>query len=115
MKLQRYLIERPVVSASGSQIFYVDATSEEDALEKHKSGKGDIYENECEVTSLGEPFVMGKTKLDDFGAGAEDMKEEDFRTLVNLLREISGTLKFTDPLKERILLTLVGVNALTDG
>lgn len=63
----RYLIERSVKSASGSQIFYVDATSEEEAIAKLKKGEGGIYANECEVISLGEPYICGQTNTNDYG------------------------------------------------
>lgn len=106
MKIQRFLVERPVDSASGSQIFYVDATSESEAIRKHKLGEGDIYANECEVTSLGEPCVTGTVELDDFGMSGEK-SHIDVSELTILLRDISETLPSSDPLKERILNTLV--------
>jgi hypothetical protein len=65
--MKRFLIERPVTAAEGTQIFWVDAESEEDALEKHEAGEGGIYADVCEVQSLGEPSVCGTIEPDDFG------------------------------------------------
>lgn len=65
--MKRYLIETSVQRAEGSQCWYVDASSEAEALQKYKNGDGDIYSSDVDVTALGEPEICGKTELDDFG------------------------------------------------
>lgn len=63
---QRYLYRAEVTSASGSQMFYVDAESQDEADELIEKG-GEIYTNEVEVTDLSELEPCGTTTLDDFG------------------------------------------------
>lgn len=65
--MKRFLINTDVVDAQGVQTWYVDAESEDEALEKFNAGAGEIYENEVEVTKLGDPEICGETTLDDFG------------------------------------------------
>ena len=48
-------------------MFWVDAESEEEALERHEAGESEMYASECEVTQLGESEVTGTTTLDDTG------------------------------------------------
>ena len=50
-----YMIE----SCYGSQVFSVDAESEEEAIEKHKNGESEFVEEEIEVQSLEkEPYEV---------------------------------------------------------
>jgi len=77
MTLKRFLIERTVTSAAGTQIFFVDANSEEEALAKHKNGDGGMYSSEVEVQSLGEPCISGTTNLDDGGDFANNPNKEE--------------------------------------
>ena len=65
--MKRFLILTSVLNAEGYQTWYVDADTEEEALRKYDEGGGDIYSSEVDVTSLGEPEVMGETTLDDVG------------------------------------------------
>lgn len=65
--MKRFLIERAITSAEGTQTFWVDATDEGDALARHEAGEGGIYTDNCEVQGLGEPSVCGETEADDFG------------------------------------------------
>lgn len=85
----RYLIERSVESASGSQIFYVDATSDEEAIAKHKKGEGGIYANECEVTSLGVPSISGQTNTNDYGDYAD---QADLHISFNAVEQWLGSI-----------------------
>lgn len=64
---KRYLIETSVKNTAGSQTWYVDATSEAEALEQYEQGECDLYASNVEVTSLGEPEISGETTLGDFG------------------------------------------------
>ena len=66
-ELKRYLIQCEVIEASGSQIFYVDAGTEEEAIERFANGEGNFYADEVEVTNLSEGWVCGTTDLDDRG------------------------------------------------
>ena len=65
--LKRFLIQTSVENAEGSQTWYVDAENEAEALQKYNNGECDMYANEAEVTSLGQPELAGETTLDDFG------------------------------------------------
>lgn len=65
--LKRFLISHDVVNASGTQVFWVDAESEDEAMAKHQAGESDMYSSEVEVTKLGEPSLCGTTSLDDTG------------------------------------------------
>ncbi len=67
MPKKRFLIERPITSASGTQTFWVDADTEEEALARHEAGEGDIYTSNCEVMGLGKPAIVGETSMDDTG------------------------------------------------
>lgn len=66
-KLERHLIVTSVEHAEGTQTWWVDATSSDEALAKFEAGDGEIYSNEVEVTKLGEPAHAGIVDLDDFG------------------------------------------------
>ncbi len=65
--MKRFLIQTSVENAEGSQTWYVDAETEAEALQKYDDGDCNIYADESEVTSLGEPELAGETTLDDFG------------------------------------------------
>ena len=65
--MKRYLIHTSVQGAEGFQTWYVDATTEEEAMDKYRNGDSDIYVSEVDVTSLGDPEIEGTTTLDDFG------------------------------------------------
>jgi hypothetical protein len=69
--MKRFLIDTSVENAEGSQTWYVDAKTEEEALAKFKSGDCNIYESNVEVTRSGEPEISGEVPLDDFGRFAE--------------------------------------------
>lgn len=64
--MKRFLYSFDVKAASGTQVFYVDAETQEEADELIQAG-GEIYSNEVEVTDLGEPVRAGETGIDDFG------------------------------------------------
>ena len=65
--MKRFLIQTSVENAEGSQTWYVDAETEAEALKKYNDGDCNMYQNEVDVTSLGEPELAGETSLDDFG------------------------------------------------
>ena len=69
--MKRFLIDTSVENAEGTQTWFVDAETEEEALEKYKSGFCDLYESNVEVTRCGEPEISGEVPLDDFGRFAE--------------------------------------------
>ncbi len=74
--MKRFLIETSVENAEGSQTWYVDATSEAEALEKYDRGDCDLYASNVDVTSLGEPEISGETTPDDFGDFAKDQSAQ---------------------------------------
>jgi hypothetical protein len=65
--MKRFLFQYGVKNASGSQTFYVDAESLDEARKLLDRDGGDLYSNEVEVTDLTEPEYEGETTLDDFG------------------------------------------------
>ena len=65
--MKRFLYTASVKRADGSQTFYVDAESQEDADRLIEAGGGEMYASEVEVTDLGELEPSGTTTLDDFG------------------------------------------------
>lgn len=70
-RIERHLIETSVEEAAGTQVWWVDAISKEDALLKFDAGEGEIYGSEVEVIKIGEPWHSGTTSLDDFGDSSE--------------------------------------------
>ena len=65
--VQRYLFQRSVESAEGSQTCYVDAETLVDAERILRETGGDLYCEEVNVSSLGDPEFVGTTTVDDFG------------------------------------------------
>lgn len=98
MKKRRFLIERQVTSAEGTQTFWVDAENEDDALAEHRAGKGGIYSDECEVQGLGEPEIAGETELDDFGDFSPEStsKSEEAPLQSALLESLKQCLNFIE-------------------
>lgn len=70
--MKRFLFEYPVLGTHGTQVFYVDAETADDALHLLEGGGGAIYSEEIEVTDIGEPELCGETTLDDFGEFGEE-------------------------------------------
>lgn len=92
--LTRYLIECMVTDAGGSQIFYVDAHSEAEAMAKYKSEGGQFYEDSAEVLSLGEPCISGITSCDDGGhLGERDLQSFRLDAAEKLVEQMVGALK----------------------
>jgi hypothetical protein len=69
--MKRFLIDTSVENAEGTQTWFVDAETEEEALDKFSAGGCDLYESNVEVTRCGEPEISGEVPLDDFGRFAE--------------------------------------------
>ena len=69
--MKRFLIDTSVENAEGTQTWFVDAETEEDALDKFSAGGCDLYESNVDVTQCGEPEISGEVPLDDFGRFAE--------------------------------------------
>jgi hypothetical protein len=67
MTVKRFLFDHEVKSVHGTQTFYVDADSLEEARALMASSGGTFYAQEIEVTDLGEPEPAGETTLDDTG------------------------------------------------
>lgn len=79
LKLKRHLFITSVENAEGTQTWWVDAASKEDALAKFEAGNCEIYSSEVEVTKLGEPEYLGATSLDDFGDAENKTEIESLR------------------------------------
>jgi hypothetical protein len=69
--MKRFLIDTSVENAEGTQTWFVDAETEEEALDKFSAGGCDLYESNVDVTQCGEPEISGEVPLDDFGRFAE--------------------------------------------
>ena len=69
--MKRFLIETSVENAEGTQTWFVDAETEEEALDKFSAGGCDLYESNVDVTQCGDPEISGEVPLDDFGRFAE--------------------------------------------
>ena len=69
--MKRFLIDTSVENAEGTQTWFVDAETEEDALDKFSAGGCDLYESNVDVTQCGEPEISGEVPLDDFGRFAD--------------------------------------------
>lgn len=69
--MKRFLIDTSVENAEGTQTWFVDAETEQEALNKFSSGTCDLYESNVEVLRCGEPEISGVVPLDDFGQFAE--------------------------------------------
>lgn len=52
--MKRYVAIRHIASASGTQLFEVEANSKEEAFRKFENGEGNFVEEEIEVESLEE-------------------------------------------------------------
>lgn len=66
--MKRYLYNASVEGAGGSQTFYVDAETREEADAKLKAnGPTDIYAADVDVTDLGKFEFDSETSVDDFG------------------------------------------------
>lgn len=65
--MKRFLFQRSVENAGGTQTFYVDAETQEEAESIARDEGGEFYSEEVEVTALGEPEFCGETSLDDYG------------------------------------------------
>jgi hypothetical protein len=65
--MKRFLIDTSVENAEGTQTWFVDAETEEEAIDKFSDGGCDLYESNVDVTRCGEPEISGEVPLDDFG------------------------------------------------
>ena len=89
--MRRFLFDYSITSASGTQTFYVDAETLEEATEKLKTG-GEIYAYNCEVTDLGTPEYSGFTDTDDFGEFPKvDPVTAERERIITLLESIGFT------------------------
>lgn len=68
MELKRYLYTAEVKSASGHQVFYIDAASREEADARAQAGQSDgIHSEEVMVDDLHELDFTGETSTNDYG------------------------------------------------
>lgn len=67
-ELKRFIYSAMVTNSSGSQSFYIDAKSREEADERVAKNESDgMYANDSEVTDLGPLEYEDETTVDDFG------------------------------------------------
>lgn len=64
--MKRFLFERRITEVAGTQTYYVDAETPEEALQMMRADGGTLYFEEVEVMDLGEPQPCGETTLDVF-------------------------------------------------
>lgn len=65
--MKRYLFTASVERAEGTQTFFVDAKSLEEARQILGNGGGEIYAHEVDVVALSEFEFERETELTDFG------------------------------------------------
>ncbi len=65
--MKRYLFTAEIKAAAGSQTFFIDAESREEAEANLEAGGGEIYTHDVEVIDLEVFEFSGETSLDDFG------------------------------------------------
>ncbi len=67
-ELKRFIYSAMVTNSSGSQSFYIDAKSREEADERAAKNESDgMYTNDSEVTDLDSLEYEDETTVDDFG------------------------------------------------
>ncbi|MFQ6250425.1 hypothetical protein [Yersinia enterocolitica] len=67
-QLKRFIYSATVTSGSGSQSFYIDAESREEADERAANNESDgMYADDSEVTDLDALEYEDETTVDDFG------------------------------------------------
>lgn len=94
-ELKRFLIDCDVTSVEGTQTWWVDAYSEDEALEKFKTDGGEIYAEEIGVMDCGKPYIVGETELDDYGDFQPDSRvshsaKSDTQTDLSIMGETQG-------------------------
>lgn len=102
---QRFLFDADVKTAAGSQTFYIDADTLEEAEERAANGESDgIYSHQVEVTEIG-PLCYSHdvTSLNDYGdftadgVPAENAQieavEEEMGELRDALADIFNTIR----------------------
>jgi hypothetical protein len=99
--MKRFLIDTSVENAQGTQTWFVDAETEQEALDKFSDGDCDLYESNVEVTRCGEPEISGEVPLDDFGRFAEQPPaaqpapvQEPVAALIDENQRLRAELKF---------------------
>ncbi len=70
-----FLVSADVVKASGGQTWKVRAKTEEEAVEMVSKGGGDFFEEEIEVTELGEFYNTGELDPDEDEEKRPESKE----------------------------------------
>jgi hypothetical protein len=103
IEMKRFLIDTSVENAEGTQTWFVDAETEEEALDKFSAGGCDLYESNVDVTQCGEPEISGEVPLDDFGRFAEQPPAAQ-RTCVGLTDEEYSDLYFSVGYAENVAL-----------
>lgn len=99
--MQRFLIETRVERAEGSQIWFVDAETLQEAIEKYEAGEADVYSTDTEVLQLGKPAIIGVTSLDDKGEMPNIAAQRD--RYADLLRRVSACFTREDDLPDGLL------------
>jgi hypothetical protein len=119
--MKRFLFEYEVRKAEGTQIFYVDAETLQDAWRLLKTSGGEFFANEIEVISLGKPEHLAETTLDDFGqTEPRDVVEptpEDLKPCVDRIhRQIEDGVKqkLTDECIEKAAWALAELDGFDD-
>lgn len=66
--MKRFLYEASIQSATGTQVFYIDAGTQAEADARAAQDDTDgMYQHEAEVQSLSDLTPIGETSLTDFG------------------------------------------------
>lgn len=95
-QLKRFIYSATVTSGSGSQSFYIDAESREEADERAANNESDgMYADDSEVTDLDALEYEDETTVDDFGDFPLISREQ------SLIAQLEATQKERDELITR--------------
>lgn len=94
-ELKRFIYSATVTSGSGSQSFYIDAESREEADERAANNESDgMYADDSEVTDLDALDYEDETTVDDFGDFPLISREQ------SLIAQLESAQKERDALRE---------------
>ncbi|EMF7827925.1 TPA: hypothetical protein ACJCXE_004421 [Yersinia enterocolitica] len=96
-ELKRFIYSATVTSGSGSQSFYIDAESLEEADKRAANNESDgMYADDSEVTDLDALEYEDETTVDDFGDFPLISREQ------SLIAQLEAAQKERDGLREKV-------------
>lgn len=108
---QRYLIETDAQSVDGSQTWFADAETEQQALAIYSAGNARLYSSNLEVLQEGAPEITGTTEMTDQGELANIEAQRDH--YADLLKRVSACFTRDDDLPDGLLSQIDAALGLT--